>query len=76
MVLGTKLQRQAHSREGREHVYSRKQVTALLQEPVRLVRPGVDVGNHEEHHLSDVAVSEGAWDDAWRGGLGRGVRLN
>ena len=56
MVLGTKLQRQAHSREGRKHVYSRKQVTALLQEPARLLRPGVDMGSHEERHLSGVAI--------------------
>lgn len=37
-------------------MYTRKRVSALLQEPVRLVSPGADVGIREENHVSGVAL--------------------
>lgn len=33
-----------HITEKAKHIYTRKQVSTLPQEPVRLVSPGVDVG--------------------------------
>lgn len=37
----------SHTTEKAEkHIYARKQNSALLQKPVRLVGPGVDMGNH------------------------------